>query len=145
MTTAGPLHVGFTGTRELITEAQYGSMWAVLLWIDPQVCHHGDCVGADTYFHQLAVHLDVNITIHPPTNTALRAFCSTGHRVIYPERPYLERNRDIVDASHFVIAAPAGFVEESRSGTWSTIRYARKRKKPLLIILPDGSVAAEGF
>ena len=39
--------------------------------------------------------------------------------------PYLERNKNIVNAVDFIIAAPDG-PEKVRSGTWSTVRYAKK-------------------
>jgi len=39
--------------------------------------------------------------------------------------PYLSRNRAIVDETEMLIATPAEFTEQQRSGTWSTVRYAR--------------------
>jgi hypothetical protein len=33
-----------------------------------------------------------------------------------------------------LIATPESLTEELRSGTWATIRYARKIKKPCLIL-----------
>jgi hypothetical protein len=38
-----------------------------------------------------------------------------------------------------MIATPKGFTEEARGGTWFTIRYARSKNKPLIIVYPDGS------
>jgi len=39
---------------------------------------------------------------------------------------------------------PKGKVEEWRgSGTWATIRYARKVGKPVTIIYPDGEIQEE--
>ena len=46
---------------------------------------------------------------------------------------------EIVDESDTIIAFPASAEEVIRSGTWATIRYARKTKTPLHIILPDGN------
>jgi predicted Rossmann fold nucleotide-binding protein DprA/Smf involved in DNA uptake len=37
-----------------------------------------------------------------------------------------------------MIATPHSYVEIGRSGTWATVRYARKAGKPIYLILPDG-------
>ena len=50
-------------------------------------------------------------------------------------KPYLDRNRDIVDACEVLLATPDG-PERLRSGTWSTVRYARKIGKPVEVRLP---------
>ena len=50
----------------------------------------------------------------------------------------LNRNKNIVDASNLIFAFPFD-KEIIRSGTWSTIRYAKKINKPLIIIRKDGS------
>lgn len=60
------------------------------------------------------------------------------HCAVLEPKPYLVRNKDIVNASEGMLAAPRG-PEELRSGTWSTIRYARKCRKKVLIMWPDGS------
>jgi hypothetical protein len=39
-----------------------------------------------------------------------------------------------------LIAAPAEPEEQLLSGTWSTVRFARKLGKPVFLILPDGTV-----
>jgi hypothetical protein len=38
------------------------------------------------------------------------------------------------------LACPRGYTEELRSGTWATIRYARKTGVPYVIIFPDRTV-----
>jgi predicted Rossmann fold nucleotide-binding protein DprA/Smf involved in DNA uptake len=53
--------------------------------------------------------------------------------------PYLERNHAIVNESDFLIAAPDG-PETLRSGTWATVRYARKVGKRVLVIMPNGEI-----
>ena len=58
---------------------------------------------------------------------------------ILDPRPYLARNRDIVDASDLMLACPAEQQEVLRSGTWATIRYALKRDKHLIVIHPNGA------
>ena len=46
-----------------------------------------------------------------------------------PQKPYLERNRNIVDNTTMLVAFPNNNKELLKSGTWSTIRYAKKRNK----------------
>ena len=44
-----------------------------------------------------------------------------------------------------LIACPASADEELRSGTWATIRYARRKLKRIYLILPDGTVQEESM
>lgn len=98
--------------------------------------HHGDCVGADAEAHAIALG-KVPITIWPPANESQRAFCK-GAATTKPADDYLVRNRKIVQATERLIAAPKGFKEELRSGTWAAIRHARYIRKPVIIIWPSG-------
>lgn len=120
--------IGFTGTRSGLTELQKQNITNLLnnyTHLDITV-HHGDCVGADKDFHELCRKLskDIKIVIHPPNDNKLRAFCDS----VYIEKPksYLKRNKDIVNSSNILIACPYSKTEQFRSGTWSTIRYAKK-------------------
>jgi hypothetical protein len=63
------------------------------------------------------------IVIHPPAIETQRAF-KTAADVRAP-KPYLDRNKEIVRETALLVAAPAEAVEQLRSGTWSTVRYAR--------------------
>lgn len=99
-----------------------------------KVFHHGDCLGADAQAHGVARELGFWIVVHPPEEPRGRAFCDGD--VILPEKPFLVRNRDIVDASHLVLAAPKTAEEVLRSGTWATIRYARNEEKVLRVLQP---------
>jgi hypothetical protein len=89
--------------------------------------HHGDCVGADAEAHVIATVLGFETVVHPPKNEKLRAFCK-GDLILEP-RDYLARNHQIIDATDLLFAVPDG-PETKRSGTWSTIRYARKVAEP---------------
>ena len=135
--------VGFTGTREGLTSAQREALVKVLyrLYSDGSEFHHGDCVGADEEAHEIAREIGYEIHIHPPSISRLRAFCKGD--VVYSPKPYLERNHDIVDASDILVACPAQSYEVLRSGTWATVRYARRVGKPIVIIYPNGSVETE--
>lgn len=138
--------IGFTGARAGMTAAQKLAFLELLpsLRNGELVLRHGDCVGADADAHDLAASLGSQIIIHPGIASDgvmhFRAW-KNGAAVSFREpKLYLERDRDIVDLSDLVIATPAG-PPQVRSGTWYTIRYARKRRKALYIIEPDGTVA----
>lgn len=140
------LHVGFTGTRDAITDAQRMAMHVTLrglLVTDNAYFHHGDCHGADEQAHLFAHTFGYKIVIHPPENKAYRAYLATTIERMMDPKPYLERNKDIVDHCTILIAVPKGQREEIRSGTWSTVRYARKMGRTICIIEPDGTVTWE--
>lgn len=99
--------------------------------------HHGDCIGADKDFHDICNENNLNIIIHPPTDNKLRAFCQGN--TLLPPKKYLIRNKDIVNSSDFCIFFPPG-PEILKSGTWSTIRYAKKINKKYMLVYPDGNI-----
>lgn len=100
--------------------------------------HHGDCIGADAEAHDIAYVCGLTTVAHPPENPAKRAFKRANF--INTELPYLDRNKRIVNRTCELIATPGEFKEQVRSGTWSTIRYARKLGRKITIIFPDGAV-----
>lgn len=134
------MKIGFTGTQEGMTEKQIDAISVFLLDYEVQEFHHGDCVGADNDAH-IITRIQApaaKIVVHPPLNESKRAFCRAD--AVLPAKPYLDRNHDIVDAVEVMFATPKEKVEQVRSGTWATIRYARKQGKPLYIVYPDGTV-----
>ena len=132
--------VGITGTRHGLTTVQASRLATELAYqyadLERRTLHHGDCVGADAHAANLAVSLGFKLCSHPPTSDSHRAFVQSDH--VLPARPYLQRNRAIVDASAYLIACPDG-PERLRSGTWSTVRYARSTHCQGLVIFPDGT------
>jgi hypothetical protein len=130
---------GFTGTRAGMTPMQRASLIKFLSGGAGEL-HHGDCVGADSEAHDIADVCGYAVVIHPPYSLKLRAFKEVPRHMMRPERPYLDRNRCIVDDTIALIAAPAEAEEQPRGGTWSTVRYARKQGKDVILILPDGTI-----
>lgn len=127
------MKIGFTGTRRGLTEYQKRKLIDYLRQYRG-VFRHGDCKGADAEAQALARALGYHIIAIPCTLTAQRAFCTADE--VRASAPPLARNRVIVDESSALVACPSGMQEELRSGTWATVRYARKRGIPCLIIPP---------
>ena len=129
------IHVGFTGTQDGMTDRQIKAASVIIGMFSkcPWTLHHGDCIGADEDMHSMAAGRAKTV-LHPPSNPAKRAYCEADE--VLPALPYLERNRAIVDACGILVATPKGLQEELRSGTWATVRYARKRGVPVIVLDP---------
>lgn len=137
------MKVGFTGTQHGMTHEQqvkFVTTFNGLLKL--QELHHGDCVGADHQAHRQAIMCGIRVVIHPPDSVAKRALCR-GYSEIRPPLPYLERNHNIVNETELLIATPGTMIEVPRSGTWATVRYARKLRRKIIIIWPNGRITKE--
>lgn len=135
-------HVGFTGTKIGMTPNQKIELVEYLKHLKGlgyTTFVHGDCIGADAQAAKFAKALGFTLVCHPghpkdKNNTMYRAFTDFNDEV-REVKPFLKRDRDIVDAVETMIATPAG--EEIRaSGTWTTVRYAKKQDRPVHIIMP---------
>ena len=115
--------LGVTGSRDGGGFKRQGKFFQFLCNNNVSGLHHGDCIGWDEECHEICAHYGIKIVMYPPIEDRYRAFCKGGDRM--PPKPYLDRNKDIVNAVDFLIAAPDG-PERQRSGTWSTVRYAKK-------------------
>lgn len=147
------MKIGFTGTRDGMTEAQAEAFGDHFRRLGGTDFLHGACVGADAdaVMHVAAMRMPGEEQVRPWCRT--HAYPSdlkemTSERAMelsdfkYKPKPPLDRNRDIVDACDVLMACPKG-PEEQRSGTWSTIRYARRLRKKIVICWPDGQVTEE--
>jgi len=134
------MKVGFTGTQNGMTAEQLRTFGEIIKKLRIDEFHHGDCVGADKEAVEAVIYVqpDVHVVCHPPENPSKRAF--TSFNETRDEKPYLVRNHDIVDECGLLIATPWEYAEELRSGTWATIRYARKSGKRIVVIYPDGTL-----
>jgi predicted Rossmann fold nucleotide-binding protein DprA/Smf involved in DNA uptake len=129
--------VGFTGTRAGMNDRQRAMLAGIvedLLREHTAIeLHHGCAVGADTEAHWLcSAYPNVKTVGHPCKHTTPYQ-CD----LMLPIRPPLHRNRDIVEACTVLIAVPRTRAEELRSGTWATVRYARKLGRTRYMLLPD--------
>ena len=139
------MNVGFTGTKAGMTNKQKAELERQLSYIFNQkpeqyFFHHGDCVGADVQAAAIAKKIGYKIVGYPgfspkfPRLTGFRGFFPSD--VTHPAEPFLDRNHKIVDAADIMFATPEQPEEVLRSGTWATIRYAKKSGKKVVILQP---------
>lgn len=130
-----------------MTERQHFAV-SNLLWIfgstKPREFHHGDCEGADVQAARIANWYHYRIICHPPVKNDRRGWYKFND-IIKPAHDYIIRDQEIVDDSQVLIATPHTPYEVTRSGTWTTIRYARDNQCPIYIVKPDGTVETENI
>lgn len=134
------MKVGFTGTLLGMTDEQCQNLTDLLQNDDicPQVdgianeFHHGDAIGADANAFAIATYLGWRTIAHPCDLEHKRAF--TPSDIVMPVRRPLARNWIIVHSVDVLAAAPLSHNEVTRSGTWSTIRYARDAGIPYYLL-----------
>lgn len=123
-----------------MSRAQILRLHAYLIEKRPMIFSHGACVGADNEADLVAVNLGIYRIIYPATNAEKRVTDTTlkdrGPVLIHPAKPPLDRNKDIVRAGDLLIACPKEQKEIIRSGTWTTVRYARRIGRPFIVIDP---------
>jgi hypothetical protein len=142
------MRVGFTGTENGMTVAQKQCFVYLLGSLNQPLTefHHGDCIGADAQAHDLVVeHYSTKIVIHPPIISDKRAFKVTGNPTLMPCFDYMKRNLHIVVFTDLLIATPRQPDEVLRSGTWATVRRAKKARKQIRVIRPDGGIELYGM
>lgn len=83
----------------------------------------GGATGADTLAAKYAKNHNIKMSIFLPK-------FKTDKTIQYHPKYYLERNKQIVDESDYVLA----FWDGKSKGTKYTINYAKKQKKDLAII-----------
>ena len=128
------MRLGFTGTQEGMSQHQKEQFVLKMLELSPTEFHHGDCIGADAEAHDIVREFfpNVKIVIHPPIADSKRAY-KRGDEYKLPET-YLKRDHIMVDATEYLVGTPKQNAEILRSGTWATIRYARKTSKPHTVL-----------
>jgi hypothetical protein len=133
------MRYGITGNRTGLSERQIAWIKGNMLSSrEPNVLAHGDCIGVDAEVHDLwaSAYGERWVSIHPPEDETYRAFKSST--TMYLPEPYLDRNKRIVETCDLLVAFPDK-PEYLRSGTWSTVRAARKIRKNNIVVHPDGS------
>jgi len=131
---------GFSGSEHGLTVPQRNTLTRLLTpqtGMTPGFVRHGSCIGADDQFGWIAHTLGYWVILHPPNNPRKRAYSYCDE--ILPEEPYLTRNHHIVDSSPRMLFGPGTMEETLRSGTWATVRYAKKAERNGVIVLPNGT------
>jgi hypothetical protein len=146
---AGPFIVGFTGPRKgmskvqkkMVSRAVEACIFRVKS-VKGVIGLHGDCVGGDEEFDEICKRDHLLETVCMPcTFDNLRAYCTKA--IAEPVAP-MQRNRNIVEKAHAMVAAPPTREEIRRgSGTWATIKFTRRAEKTLYLCFPDGEVQIE--
>ena len=132
--------IGFTGTQAGMSGRQAVGLATLLYRVltNGEEFHHGMCKGADANAHFIATAV-YKVIGHPPIKTD-KMMDTDDSMVWFHEKrvpkDYLDRDQDIVDECDVLIATPRTREEELRSGTWATIRRARKAGKPVFILWP---------
>lgn len=133
------LKVGFIGTRHGMNDVQKKEFKKLIMAKEFEEFHHGMCEGSDEQAHHLVEDKGkIDIVGHPPvaTQTYAPVVC---HSMMEPDS-FSKRNHYIVDATDILVATPDS-KERAGSGTWKTIRYARKKCKRIYIIHSSGRVS----
>lgn len=133
--------LGVTGTRKGANKAQKELILEIIDWTRVRELHHGDCVGVDETMFEIAKARHIRTVAHPPDKDVLRAFTKSDE--IRKPLPYLVRNRNIVSEVSKLVGVPSTMKERMHSGTWYTIRHARKMRCKIMTIYPDGTVRLE--
>lgn len=130
------LRVAFTGTQFGMTLYQRSKLGTVLLGLGRFQFHHGGAAGADTEAHEIAydagcrdlhVWLPVGKTWPPMQYTTIH-HTGTGA---------LRRNHFTIYGANLLIATPRQAKEIRRSGTWATVRAARKAGIETKVLVPQ--------
>jgi hypothetical protein len=138
--------LGFTGSSKIITPAQEKGILEFVLEFNPLITHDGDCVIGDALFRKIVIeNTYARVVSHPafPVGHPARANMPADEvRPIPLPRPNrsvpLVRNDEIVAEIAHLLAAPSSADEVLRSGTWATVREAKRRGVPVTLILPSG-------
>lgn len=132
--------LGVTGSQLGASTAQLHTFksWVLENWDKIEAVHNGCCVGWDT---QVAYILHGNgleelVVWHPPSNSDKQGIFQRDWPMgeWRKPKPYLDRNWDIAKECDVVIGAPRTDEEQIRSGTWATLRYARKLGKEVKVL-----------
>lgn len=150
----GDMTLGITGTREIPADPQTHALGLLVntymrVATGRKEMHHGCATGADESAHEIALTIPgILIHGHPGYGTGGRAPYRMAIRpgefaTLYPELPYRERNLAIVSATRLLLACPRYPEQDARSarsGTWQTIRFARRAQIPVIILTPTGGI-----
>jgi hypothetical protein len=129
--------LGFSGSRDGLTQGQIAELKKYIRYYAPLEVHHGCCIGGDEDFHNLVRVLlpECWIVGHPPSDSSKVSTVKLTVDELREEKPFLDRDRDIVDEVYIMLFGPSGPEKrQPRSGTWYTYRYALKCGRDLHVL-----------
>lgn len=145
--------LGFTGTTKGMTDAQHRVVREFLLSQADRITetHNGGATGVDLQCFVMTReflpteldHIWPSSYHHGGPLSFVHELTSLNRVWIHEPLPPLERNHEIVNHCTDLLACPGEMTEQLRSGTWATIRYARKTRTPIWFVFPDGSTLLE--
>lgn len=138
--------LGFTGTRSGPRPDQTQAIYDFMARLKPRRFVHGGAAGCDMIAHGIAERLHIPvIEIHPSIDhyPAVAGITAGVNVIIFPPLPPLERNRVIVRRVWGMLACPRTDAEEAGTGTWYTVRQARKLGCPVYLIRADGTIVRD--
>jgi len=134
------MRISFTGTRQGMSPWQRQQFLFLLREIGGSMStfSHGVCVGADVEAHAMVREVlgkRLFVAAFPSTAKTRASMPHEECQSWARPKPPLERDKDIVDfGKDLLVAAPLQMSEVLRSGTWSTVRYARRTRVPVKIL-----------
>jgi hypothetical protein len=134
------LTLGFAGTWRGMTDPQRSAFAAWVADTPVAAFHCCGCVGADTQAVEAVcrAHPGVRLVVHPLKDerilSALLLAVADRREQPVPDR----RSAPMVDAVDLIVLTPRSNAD-TRGGTVGVFRYAKYRRKPILIFWSDGS------
>lgn len=138
------MRLGFTGTQRGMTTAQREAFAGLVAREAPTEFHHGDCVGADEEAWAIVVQSCTTCETHAWQGNLPSKVAHTKSHVLHGPYNNFHRNGIIATVAQHLVACPGEATEQLRSGTWSTVRRARKLNRRITIIFPNGTITEEG-
>ena len=85
--------IGFTGTRNGMSEEQIGAFKEIIKSKKSNEFHHGMCIGSDKQVHNIVKNKKIKVVGHPPTFKKFMAECDCD--IFMKPHDYLKRNKNI--------------------------------------------------
>lgn len=127
--------LGMTGTRNGMNKFQALNAFKLIKFFDPNELHHGAAIGADAQCHEITMLLNIRAIAHRPSKTEFMAPCKGA--INRSPKPYLVRDRDIVNESKLMLSFPKEeWTGYNKGGTAYTTKYSLDREVPIIIITP---------
>jgi hypothetical protein len=137
------MRLGFIGTTKGLNKAQKATLAKLLSKLGPEEIHLGDHSGDDAEFEPIARIFPSRLIFHPhrvdkdhPYQS--RAMLAKGSEESVAVVGRLEALRDIVDVAETMIFTPTEREPKSHDECWAAIYYARRRRKQIWYVFPDG-------